>query len=153
MIIECNGDILHAPADVLVNPVNTVGVMGKGLALQFKLAYPEMFAEYLAACCNGSLRVGRVMAHKTDEFPYIISFPTKRHWRDPSRLEWIRLGLIHLRATICGLDVRSVAVPPLGCGLGGLNWGDVRKLIREEMGSLSTVDLLLYGPSPTSRVG
>lgn len=148
MIRETTGDILTADVEALVNPVNTVGVMGAGLALQFKRKWPPMFWEYKAACRRGGLRIGSVIAHPTGANPqYIVSFPTKQHWRDPSRLEWIDQGLIGLRETVEALGMRSIAIPPLGCGLGGLDWTDVRGLIEDRLGGLDDVDVVLYVPN------
>jgi O-acetyl-ADP-ribose deacetylase (regulator of RNase III) len=146
MILETTGDILTADVEALVNPVNTVGVMGAGLACQVKHTFPDVFRAYAAACQRDELRTGIVIAHPTGTNPrYVVSFPTKQHWRDPSKLEWIEQGLIGLRETIDDLGIRSIAIPPLGCGLGGLDWPDVRGLIVERLGDLD-VDVVLYGP-------
>jgi O-acetyl-ADP-ribose deacetylase (regulator of RNase III) len=145
MIRETTGDILLTDAEALVNPVNTVGVMGAGLAAQVKHTFPVIFREYKDACQRGGLRIGFVIAHPTGTHPrYIISFPTKQHWRDPSKLEWIDRGLMSLRQTVEELNIRSVAIPPLGCGLGGLAWPDVRELIDKRLGELVDVDVVLY---------
>lgn len=153
MIRETTGDILDADVEALVNPVNTAGVMGAGLALQFKLAYPDMYTEYQLACRQRALNVGYIKVHHLkrdlgrDTQPrMVISFPTKRHWQKPSRLVWIDEGLIRLRATIEALMIRSIAIPPLGCGLGGLDWTNVRKLIEDRLSELD-VDIVLYVPS------
>lgn len=148
MIRETTGDILTAQVEALVNPVNTVGVMGAGLAKQFRLAYPEMFADYRVACDRRRLNIGRVMVHDVRDRPrYVISFPTKRHWRGASQLGWVDRGLIDLRRTIVALDIRSIAIPPLGCGLGGLHWVDVQELIDQQLGYLTDVDVVLYAPN------
>lgn len=147
MIRETTGDILDADVEALVNPVNTAGVMGAGLALQFKLAYPDMYHQYAATCRAGGVRTGRVLVHyaASGRKPwYIIMLPTKEHWRNPSQLEWIDWGLTDLRALIEELNIRSIAIPPLGCGLGGLDWTDVRKLIEDRLGGLDDVDVVLY---------
>jgi O-acetyl-ADP-ribose deacetylase (regulator of RNase III) len=148
VIREISGNILAADVEALVNPINTVGVMGAGLALQFKRKYYfEMFDDYVTACNNGTLRVGKVMVHAVGHGKYVISFPTKGDWKDPSRLEWIDQGLGDLARRITTLGIKSIAIPPLGCGLGGLSWSDVRKLIEQHLGELD-VDVVLYPPKP-----
>lgn len=131
MIEEKRGDILLSRAKAVVNPVNCVGIMGKGLALAFKEKYPEMDEPYKLACKTKELRPGVCQLWDTGDIAprYIINFPTKDHWRDPSRLEWIDQGLQHMNWLILMNDITSVAVPPLGCGLGGLSWKDVRPLM------------------------
>ncbi|GAB4587633.1 macro domain-containing protein [Nocardia sp. IFM 10818] len=154
MIREEHGDLLRAEADALVNPVNTVGVMGKGLALQFKRAYPEMFRAYERAAKSGQVRVGEMFAWETgvpDGPRFIVNFPTKRHWRSASRLSDIEAGLADMVAVIEKLGIRSIAVPPLGCGLGGLDWGEVAPLIERALGPVAdTVDVLVYPPADVS---
>lgn len=139
---------MRSPAEALVNPVNTVGVMGKGLALQFKVRFPGAFKAYAAACAARQIRVGEmfVTTGETNEPRWIVQFPTKEHWRNPSRLEWIRDGLVALRAVIQERQIRSVAIPPLGCGLGGLDWAKVRPMIEAALGDLPGVDVWLYEP-------
>ena len=142
-----DGDILTADVEALVNPVNTVGVMGAGLAAQVKHTFPDVFQQYRAACEARELHTGIVIAHHTGTNPrYIISFPTKQHWRDKSKLEWIDMGLISLRETIEDLGIRSIAIPALGCGLGGLSWTKVRAVIGTCLGDLAGVDVVLYPP-------
>jgi O-acetyl-ADP-ribose deacetylase (regulator of RNase III) len=122
MIKFCRGDILNADAEALVNTVNCVGVMGRGIALQFKNMFPENFAAYARACDLGDVQPGRMFVYETGELTnprYIINFPTKRHWRGKSRIEDIESGLQALREEIARRGIRSVAVPPLGSGLGG----------------------------------
>ena len=146
MIRETSGDILTADVEALVNPVSTVGVMGAGLALAFKRKYPDMYREYALGCKHDGFDVGQVMEHEVGEQPrYVISFPTKQHWRNPSKLEWINSGLIDLRRAIEDFGIKSIAIPALGCGLGGLAWKDVRKLIVQHLGDLD-VDVVLYAP-------
>lgn len=126
------GDLLAADADALINAVNCVGVMGKGIALQFKNAYPENFKAYEVACQRGELQPGRLFVFETGRLTpphYIINFPTKRHWRDKSRIEDIEVGLAALVMIIREKGLRSVAIPQLGCGLGGLDWAEVRSSI------------------------
>lgn len=145
------GSLFENPAQALVNPVNTVGVMGKGLALQFRERFPEMFADYARACAAGELEVGRV--HVFDRGAdhtrarWIIHFPTKRHWREPSRMADVEAGLLALVAAVTELKIKSVAVPALGCGLGGLRWSDARPLIEAAFANLADVKVLLYGPA------
>jgi O-acetyl-ADP-ribose deacetylase (regulator of RNase III) len=149
MISEESGSLLNAAADALVNTVNTVGVMGKGLALQFKQAYPGNFRAYQAACRNGEVRLGQMFVYEpgTPGQPrYLVNFPTKGHWRAKSRLDDIRAGLADLRQVILDRGITSIAIPPLGCGNGGLNWQDVRPLIIEALGNLPNVCVMVYPP-------
>ena len=149
MIELATGNLLEADADALVNTVNTEGVMGKGVALQFRRAYPENYAAYRKACARGEVQLGRVFlyeTHRLDGPKVIINFPTKRHWRSRSRIEDIESGLRDLRRTVAGRDdLRSIAVPALGCGLGGLAWSDVRPRIEDALGELP-IRVLLFPP-------
>lgn len=143
------GDLLDADADALVNTVNTRGVMGKGLAAQFKLSYPEMFAAYAADARAGGLRLGRMHVWPTGLSAgprYVVNFPTKDHWRSRSQLGDIETGLADLVRVTRELGLRSLAVPPLGCGHGGLDWAEVEPLIRRDLGGLPGVEVLLYPP-------
>jgi O-acetyl-ADP-ribose deacetylase (regulator of RNase III) len=144
------GDILKADAEALVNTVNCVGVMGRGVALQFKHAYPANFKEYAAACKRGDVKPGRMLMHDTGQLRprWIVNFPTKRHWRGRSRLEDIQSGMEALVAEIRAHDIRSIAVPPLGSGLGGLDWSIVRRVIEDALVAVPDVGVLLYEPSP-----
>lgn len=143
----CHGDLLAAPADALVNAVNTVGVMGKGLALQFKNAFPEVFASYTRACEARQVVIGRMHVVGRSMAPrFVINFPTKEHWRQPSKLAYIDAGLPELVAQVRKLDITSIAVPPLGCGLGGLAWGDVRPRIEHVFDAVPDVRVLLFEP-------
>lgn len=151
MIIESHGNLLDAQADALVNTVNTVGVMGKGIALQFKRAFPANFKAYKRASDLGELELGRMFVWDAGALAgrgprYIINFPTKKHWRSKSKLTDIRSGLADLVRQVRELDIKSVAVPPLGCGNGGLRWDDVRPLIEEAFTALPDVTVLLYLP-------
>jgi len=151
LIAVVQGDIFAADADAVVNAVNTVGVMGKGLALQFKRAYPDMFVEYQLWCRAGELRVGKMHVwQRSVEFGgprLIINFPTKRHWRDSSRAEDIQAGLDELVRVVGEWEVRSIAIPALGCGLGGLDWSVVEPLIVAAMIPLAgEVDVSIYRP-------
>jgi O-acetyl-ADP-ribose deacetylase (regulator of RNase III) len=140
------GDLLQADAEAIVNTVNCVGVMGRGLALQFKQAYPENFRAYEAACRRGDLRPGRMLVFETGlaNPRYIINFPTKRHWRDRSRMEDIDSGLTTLVDDICRRRITSIAIPPLGCGLGGLDWRNVRPRIEAALRGLDHVRIILF---------
>lgn len=150
MIEETQGNLLEAPAEALVNTVNTVGVMGKGIALQFARAFPENLAAYKKACDAGEVRPGRMFITENRDLTgprYIINFPTKRHWRGSSRIEDVADGLKALVEDLKRLGIRSVAVPPLGCGNGGLDWAEVRPLIEEAFASAPEVRVLLFPPS------
>ena len=134
VIVQGSGDLLDADVDALVNTVNCVGVMGKGLALQFKQRHPSYFSRYAAACAAGEVRLGRVHVVSLDRC--FISFPTKGHFRSRSRLADVSDGLDDLARVVRERGLRSVAVPALGAGLGGLDWGDVQPLIAAKLGSL-----------------
>ncbi len=149
MIEDARGNLLEADAEALVNTVNTVGYMGKGIALQFKQAYPENFRSYAQAVRKGDMRPGRMLIVPTGFVTnprYIINFPTKRHWRGRSRLEDIESGLQALVGDIQRLGIRSIAMPPLGCGNGGLDWSEVKPRIVRALQGLPGVRVLLYGP-------
>lgn len=150
MISYTAGNLLDADVEAVVNTVNTVGVMGKGIALMFKEAFPKNFKEYEAACKAREVEVGRMFVTETGELmgpKWIVNFPTKKHWRHPTKIEWITEGLKDLKKVIEENNIRSVAVPPLGCGNGGLDWQDVRPAIEEALGSLSGVELIVYEPT------
>ncbi len=149
MIEYKSGDILREDAEALVNTVNCVGVMGRGIALQFKKAFPKNFKAYAVACKNEEVQPGRLFVFETGQLTnprYIINFPTKRHWRGKSRMEDIEAGLADLVATIRRHDIRSIAIPPLGSGLGGLEWAEVKARIEEHLASLGDVQVLVYEP-------
>ena len=149
MVELVEGNLLEAEADALVNTVNTEGVMGKGVALQFAKKYPDMLAAYKKACQAGEVRPGRMHIFERGEMfkpRYIINFPTKRHWRSPSRLEDIETGLQALAGEIERLHIESIALPPLGCGQGGLNWGDVLPRIKAALEPLKRVRVLVFPP-------
>lgn len=149
MIDLKRGDILNADVEALVNTVNCVGVMGRGIALQFRKAYPANFKAYEEACKAGAVVPGRMFVFETGELTnphYIVNFPTKRHWRGKSRMEDIESGLDALVEDIRTRGIRSIAIPPLGAGLGGLSWPDVRKRIEAAMQAVPDVTVLLYEP-------
>lgn len=144
------GNLLESGAEALVNTVNTVGVMGKGIALMFKERFADNFARYRAACKAGELSAGRLFVTETNELHgprWVINFATKQDWRSPSRMEWVREGLLELRRFLEENRVRSVAIPPLGAGNGGLAWDQVRDEIERAMHGLSGTDIVVYEPS------
>lgn len=150
MINFQEGNLLQARAESVVNTVNTVGVMGKGIALMFKDFYPENFRAYSEACKRKEVEVGKmfVTENLSLEGPrWIINFPTKKHWRNPSKLEWITSGLVDLRRVIIEKGIHSIAIPPLGCGNGGLEWDAVRSEIDRILGDLNDVEVLVYEPT------
>ena len=144
------GDILAEDAEALVNTVNCVGVMGRGIALQFKKAFPGNFRAYADACKRGEVRPGRMFVFETGQLAnprYIVNFPTKRHWRGNSRIEDVQAGLQDLVRVINERGIRSIAVPPLGSGLGGLEWSDVRPRIEGALGGFDNLDVVVFEPS------
>ena len=156
MIETAQGNLLAADVDALVNTVNTVGVMGKGIALQFRRAYPQMFEEYKRACAAGDVAIGQMHVWPTDQLNgprYIINFPTKRHWRGGSKLEYIDQGLRDLVHVIESLEIESIAIPPLGAGNGGLPWPVVRPRIVEALNGVPDLRVFLYEPGapPAAR--
>jgi len=147
MIFRGDGDLLKTPADALVNTVNTVGVMGKGIALQFKLAFPDNYAAYEAACNRGDVQIGKMFVFRREKNPrLIINFPTKKHWKGKSKMEDIESGLKALIQVVKKEHIKSIAVPPLGCGNGGLDWEQVRPLIEEAFLELPDVQVQLFYP-------
>jgi O-acetyl-ADP-ribose deacetylase (regulator of RNase III) len=152
MIEITKGNLLEANAEALVNTVNCVGFMGKGIALQFKQAFPANFKAYEAACRADEVMPGRMLVYDNGRLlnpRYIINFPTKRHWRGKSRIADIKSGLTALGEEVRKLGLHSIALPPLGCGLGGLDWGEVRPLIEEAFRELPDVRVLLFEPAGT----
>jgi O-acetyl-ADP-ribose deacetylase (regulator of RNase III) len=149
MLKFVQGNLLEAEVEALVNTVNTVGVMGKGIALQFKRAFPKNFDEYKKACDQNELEIGSVLTvdlGRLDLPRYIINFPTKQHWKGASKLEYVESGLIALAKEITRLKLKSIAVPSLGCGLGGLNWSDVKSRISSSLESLHGVEIVVFEP-------
>lgn len=143
------GDIIAEDAEALVNTVNCVGIMGRGIALQFKNAFPDNFKAYEQACKSHEVQPGRMFvfeAHTLSNPRYIINFPTKRHWRGKSRIEDIEAGLKALVAEIKSRGIKSIAIPPLGSGLGGLNWTDVRPRIEDALKDLPDIHVFVYEP-------
>ncbi len=149
MIEFVKGNLLEAEAEALVNTVNTVGVMGKGIALQFREAFPENYKAYQKACKQGQVQIGKMLVHDNGQFTqprYIVNFPTKSHWREKSKLEDVQAGLADLERVIREYGIRSIAVPPLGCGSGGLDWNIVRPLIVDSLSQFSDARILIYEP-------
>lgn len=145
------GDLLrNDDVDAIVNTVNCVGVMGKGIALQFRNKWPANYDHYKAACKAGQVRPGRMFIHDSGGLVkpnYIINFPTKDHWRGASRIEYISDGLFDLVKQVKELNIHSIAIPPLGCGNGGLNWDEVRPLIEKAFAELPDVEVRLFEPN------
>lgn len=149
MIRFTTGDILQADTEALINTVNCVGIMGRGIALQFKNAYPANFKAYEAACKRNEVQPGRMFVFATGQLTnprFIINFPTKRHWRGKSRIEDIESGLVDLVRVIREGGIHSVAIPPLGSGLGGLNWSEVRERIEQALAEVPDVDIVVFEP-------
>lgn len=146
MILDGQGSIFDSDAEVLVNPVNTFGVMGAGLALQFREKYPSVYTAYNIACKQGRVRIGEMFVVEGTGGTgtvTIVHFPTKEHWQAPSRIEYVEKGLISLVDVVRGRS--SVAIPALGCGLGGLPWPAVRALIENAFKN-EDIQVTLFGP-------
>ena len=153
MIEYKRGDIITEDAEALVKTVNCVGIMGRGIALQFKNAFPENFKSYAAACKRNEVQPGRMFVFETGQLTnprYIINFPTKRHWRGKSRIEDIDAGLAALAEEIRSRNIRSIAIPPLGSGLGGLDWSEVRPRIEATLREFSDLKVVIFEPSDAS---
>lgn len=153
MIEFKKGDILREDVEALVNTVNCVGIMGRGIALQFKNAFPENFKDYVTACQRGEVKPGRMWVFKTNGLTnpkYIINFPTKRHWRGKSRIEDIDAGLDALVNEIHSRNIHSIAIPPLGSGLGGLDWSNIRPRIENSLRGLDNVRVVVFEPGVSS---
>lgn len=152
MLTYLEGDIFHSLAQVIVNTVNTAGVMGKGIALTFRNRYPEMYSIYRQACACHKLTIGRLLLwYGTDH--WVLNFPTKEHWRNPSKLEYIEQGLKKFDQKYLDYNIYSVAFPRLGCGNGGLRWEDVKPLMERYLRDLP-IDVFIYlGPGEASSPG
>jgi O-acetyl-ADP-ribose deacetylase (regulator of RNase III) len=147
------GNLFTSDAEAVVNTVNCVGIMGRGIALQCKNQFPDNFKAYEAACKHGEVVPGKMFVFKTGSLvnpKYIINFPTKRHWRGASRIEDIESGLVDLKKTIISEKINSIAIPPLGSGLGGLDWNIVRSKIETTLGGLKDVEICIYEPGEVS---
>lgn len=150
MISFTKGNLLEANVEALVNTVNTVGVMGKGIALMFKERFPDNFDAYARACRKRELRIGKMfLTERTDLFGprWIINFPTKTHWRVKTRKHWVEKGMRDLVRVIRKKEIRSVAIPPLGCGNGGLHWRDVKPVIVAALQQVDGLDAIIYEPT------
>lgn len=152
-IVYKDGDMFETHAEAIVNTVNCVGVMGKGVALQFKNRWPENFKAYKAACLKKQVKTGKMFVHKNGnmfenpDYNFLINFPTKQHWRSKSKIEFIIDGLNDLVSVLKFHNIQSVCIPPLGCGNGGLNWKEVRPLIERSLSEISlTRNIFIFGP-------
>ncbi len=147
-LVQRKGNILDAACHAIVNPVNCVGVAGKGLALQIKNKYPNWFRFYREACLSKEYAPGILHVYETREpdIKYIIDFPTKKHWKNPSELDWIYQGLLEFN-TVLALypEIKSIAMPPIGCGNGGLSWNLVKPLILHNLDQFD-IELHLWEP-------
>ena len=150
MISFTKGNLLEAKVEALVNTVNTVGVMGKGIALMFKESFPDNFDAYARACRKRELRIGKMfLTERTDLFGprWIINFPTKTHWRVKTRKHWVEEGMQDLVRVIREKEIRSIAIPPLGCGNGGLHWRDVKPVIVRALEQVGGLEAIIYEPT------
>jgi len=149
MLEQVSGNILAERTDAVVNPVNCVGVMGKGLALAFKNKWPSNYLLYADACARGVVKPGQMFTVNTGlQAPrYIINFPTKVHWKNPSRLVDIETGLVSLVNAVTKLGIPSISIPALGCGLGGLAWSDVFPLIQRAAAQMPSVRVRVFLPA------
>lgn len=150
MVVVVSGDLFAADVDAITNAVNCVGVMGRGIALEFKNRFPENFIAYKQACDDGTLRLGRVFIFDRGESErprYIVNFPTKDHWRNSSMLADIESGLRSLSDEIDRLGIRTIALPALGCGLGGWDWETVRLSVEGRFHENSPVQVSIYSPA------
>ena len=155
MITFKQDDIFNINSEALVNTVNCVGIMGRGIALQFKQKFPENFKQYEIACKHKEVVPGKMFVYSTSNIhtpKFIINFPTKRHWRDSSYIEDIEIGLISLKEVIIKNNIKSIAIPPLGCGLGGLNWNIVKEKIKLALQELSDVEITVLEPGNVPMV-
>ena len=150
MLNFTTGNLLEARAQALVNTVNTVGVMGKGIALMFKERFGDNYRQYAVACKANKVHTGHMFITEPAELDgprWIVNFPTKQHWRSPSKLEWVVEGLQDLRHFLIENKVTSVAIPPLGAGNGGLNWESVKPEIQRALGDLTDIDITVFEPT------
>lgn len=150
MITYVKGDLLRSPAKVLVNTVNTVGVMGKGIAYDFKRIYPEMFSQYQHYCENGLLKIGKLWLYKTPH-KWILNFPTKRHWRNKSKVEYLEAGLEKFANTYDSKGIVSISFPQLGCGNGELDWGSQVQPLMEKYLRRLPIDIYIHHYEKTDK--
>ena len=142
MITYLKGDLLKSSAQVLVNAVNTVGIMGKGIALQFKQKYPNMFIEYQKQCNQKTFDIGNLLLWKSSN-KSILLFPTKKYWKDSSKIDYVEIGLQKFVNYYKKLEINSIAFPKLGCGNGGLDWNIVQPLMEKYLNPLD-IDIYIY---------
>lgn len=150
VLLKNSGNIIKEEAEALVNTVNCVGIMGKGVALQFKTAYPSNYTFYKKECDFGHVKIGKVLVYETNTLinpKLIINFPTKIHWKEKSSIEFIEKGLHDLAKVITSYSIRSIAIPPLGCGNGGLDWAKVKPLILEYLSNIKDLNLIIFEPN------
>jgi O-acetyl-ADP-ribose deacetylase (regulator of RNase III) len=143
MITYVQGNLFESSAQVLTNAVNCVGVMGKGIALEFKKRFPAMYRDYVVKCASGQMKIGQPWLWEDDKVQ-ILNFPTKRHWRSKSSVADIEAGLEWLAANYGELGIYTIAVPALGCGQGGLAWKDVKPMMEKHLGSLPDLEVFVY---------
>lgn len=149
MIYYTKGNIIQADVEALVNTVNTVGIMGKGIALAFKKAFPDNYKIYRKLCEDKQFNIGDLLVTNTDQTrpKFIVNFPTKKHWRGRSKIEFIEIGMKELVKVINEKQIKSIAIPPLGCGNGGLNWNEVKSIMLKELESVDEgVEIIIYEP-------
>jgi len=149
MIYYTKGNIIQADVEALVNTVNTVGIMGKGIALAFKKAFPDNYKIYRKLCEDKQFNIGDLLVTNTDQTrpKFIVNFPTKKHWRGRSKIEFIEIGMKELVKVINEKQIKSIAIPPLGCGNGGLNWNEVKSIMLKELESVDEgVEVIIYEP-------
>jgi len=137
MITYSESTVFNTPAQTIVNTINCVGVMGAGVALEFRLRYPEMFEDYVSRCKSMSVKIGRPYLFRDYSSPYILNFPTKKHWKQPSKIEWIEDGLKYFVANYEKTNISSIAFSQLGCGNGNLNWFDVRPVMEAYLDNIN----------------
>lgn len=152
MIEYTDGSIFESGCEALVNPVNCVGVMGAGLALQFRQRYARMFIEYKRSCTRGLLRPGSVQPVKvsSDNPQWVLNLATKDNWRDPSQMAWVEKGLDDLKRFVLSANIQSVAIPAIGCGYGNLDWLDVKPAIEQRLGDLA-IRVVVFPPQKRER--
>ncbi|MGN1152446.1 MAG: macro domain-containing protein [Candidatus Gastranaerophilaceae bacterium] len=150
MIKYKKGNILQEQTEAIINTVNCVGIMGRGIALQFKNTYPNNFKAYKQACDKGEVQPGKMFVYSLGSLfnpKYIINFPTKRHWKGKSNINDIKLGLEALKQELIQYKIKSIAIPPLGCGLGGLKWEQIKPLIEQTFEDINDIEVIIYEPS------
>lgn len=155
MIKYTTGNIIEANTEAVVNTVNTVGVMGKGIALAFKKAFPNNYKIYRKICEDKEFNIGDLLITNTGQLipKYIVNFPTKKHWRGKSKIEFVEIGMQELVKEINSKEIKSIAIPPLGCGNGGLNWNDVKPIILKNLKSLgSKIEVIIYEPGYNNQI-